>query len=330
MLLRLAAERRLLFFGGKGGVGKTTTASAVALAEAERGRRVLLVSTDPAHNLGHLWQRRIGPDAVEIAPNLEAMELDPQGIADAHLDQVGRSLRRLMPANLSGEVDRQLALARQAPGLHEAALLERIADLVHHHFHHGDGEGLLIFDTAPSGHTARLLALPELMSTWTEGLLRSRQSANKLGDAFRRMNPDEVARRTIGSPDRDDQILSVLERRRLRFASLRDHLKEQANTAFVLVLMAERLPVLESIELRGQLADQGIPVGALVVNRRSPQDAGELLEQRRGQEAACLKDLAAALPDLPIVETPLLATEPVGAEALHQLARHWGNGSASA
>ena len=71
MLLELAAERRVLFFGGKGGVGKTTVAAATALAQARAGRRVLLVSTDPAHNLGHLWQRPVGPQKVRLAAGLD-------------------------------------------------------------------------------------------------------------------------------------------------------------------------------------------------------------------------------------------------------------------
>ena len=77
MLLELAAERRVLFFGGKGGVGKTTVAAATALAQARAGRRVLLVSTDPAHNLGHLWQRPVGPQKVRLAAGLDGLELDP-------------------------------------------------------------------------------------------------------------------------------------------------------------------------------------------------------------------------------------------------------------
>ena len=78
MLLTLAARRRVLFFSGKGGVGKTTVAAATALAQAEAGRRVLLVSTDPAHNLGHLWQREVGPQPVRLAPGLDGLELDPE------------------------------------------------------------------------------------------------------------------------------------------------------------------------------------------------------------------------------------------------------------
>ncbi|MFO7340716.1 MAG: ArsA family ATPase, partial [Lysobacteraceae bacterium] len=172
MLLRLAAARRVLFVGGKGGVGKTTVASAVAHAQARAGRRVLLASTDPAHNLGHVWQRRIGAEPVRLLDGLDAVEIDPQATVEAHLAQVGDALRRLMPPHLAGEVDRHLALSRDAPGVHEAALLERIARLLQDGLAAYD---LLVFDTAPSGHTARLMALPEMMAAWTDGLLRRQE-----------------------------------------------------------------------------------------------------------------------------------------------------------
>lgn len=325
-LHELARASRLLWVGGKGGVGKTTTAAALGLAESERGRTVRLVSTDPAHNLGHLFERRIGDASkgwgVELAPGLSALELDPQAVADEHLAAVKARLQKLMPDHLRGEIDKQLGLARQAPGLHEAALLERVAVLCERHFA-ADDDALLIFDTAPSGHTARLLVLPELMSAWTRGLLDRRTHAERLGRAFRKLSDDEVAQRAMGRPSRDDEIRHVLEHRRLRLGGLRDHLLNRETTRFVVVLAPERLPVLESLELVDTLREQGIQVGAGVVSRRLPDDAGPYFESHRARERQHLQHLRERLPDLDLVQAPLLKDEPLGLEGLRRVAQSW-------
>ena len=325
MLLDLARARRVLFFGGKGGVGKTTVAAATALAAAREGRRVLLASTDPAHNLGHLWDRPVGPRAVRVAAGLEALELDPGTIVDRHLAEVGETLRRLMPAHLAGEVDKHMALSRDAPGMQEAALLEQIAELI-------EGESgrydLVVLDTAPSGHTARLMALPEIMAAWTEGLLSRQKRAERFGTALGNLGAGsgshDVASKVFGrGPDggsRDDRIRHILHRRRHRLERLRAALADAERTAFVIVLVAERLPVLETLELHAQLVAAGVSVGGLVVNKRTPADAGGFLADRSAQEDVHLATLAAGLPGLATQELPLLARDVTGAAALEAFA----------
>lgn len=321
MLLSEAAARRVVFVGGKGGVGKTSVASALALAQARAGRRVLLVSTDPAHNLGHLWQCTVGPEPRTLDTGLDAVELDPDATVAAHLRQVGDALRRLMPAHLAGEVDKHLSLSQDAPGMHEAALLERIAELVHDGLERYD---LLVFDTAPSGHTARLMALPEMLTAWTEGLLQRQERSERFGTALRSLGRDDgIGARALGGDapastpaDRDQAIRALLHRRRHRFEYLRATLADSARTAFFIVLAAERLPVLETIELHAQLGRAGIEVAGLVVNKRAPRDAGAFLAGRHAQEAAHLDTLRAALPALPLQQLPLLASDVVGIAAL--------------
>lgn len=339
-LTDLTRQRAVLFVGGKGGVGKTAVASALGLSRARAGRPTLVVSTDPAHNLGHLWQRQVGDSPVELAPHLRGLEIDPSRTTEEHLRAVRATLRRLMADHLQGEVDKHLDLARDAPGTHEAAVLERIAEVVEQR--HPDE--LVIFDTAPSGHTTRLIALPELMQAWTEGLLRRQDRSARFGAALRGLEgADYDAAEVVGSrrlhepgtsigprrtqdrrARRDAEIREVLDRRQHRFRHLREVLTDHSSTAFVIVAAAERLPVLESVELHEQLTRSGMAVAALVINKRSPADAGDLLASRRLVEEEYVAQLARSLPHLPTVQVPLLADEVLGEPGLEQLLAHLG------
>ena len=323
MLLDLAGRRRVLFFGGKGGVGKTSVAAAVGLAQARAGRKTLLVSTDPAHNLGHLWQQPIGPEVVGLAEDLDGVEIDPDATTDEHLSAVRETLYSVMPTHLRAEVDRYLDLSRQSPGTHEAAMLERIAGVLQMGLPSYD---LIVFDTAPSGHTSRLMELPEIMASWTEGLLRNRQKSEKLGAAVRGLTRDTDRSRLVEDTahdplvERDLRIRRTLIARREKFESLRDTLRDDRLTSFVIVLTAERLPVLETLELHEHLRAAGVPVGELVINRRSPADAGEFLAGRRELEDRAVEMLDGKLSGIPVTELPLLPGELVGAEAVGRFA----------
>lgn len=316
MLLSALADRRVLFVAGKGGVGKTSTAAALALARARSGQRVLLVSTDPAHNLGHAWRTELGDDPRPVpgVAGLDACEIDPAAGVERHLVGVRRSLERLLPERLHAAAARHLEAAREAPGTHESAVLERIATLLEEGLATHDA---IVFDTAPSGHTLRLMALPGQLTTWTESLLANRDRSERFGAALRGLGGEDRG-------DRDAELRRLLEARRDRFARLRDAVLDPGLTAFVVVLTAERLPVLETAELVGRLDELGIAVGGLCVNRRSPADAGGLLAERRHAEDAHLADVRRIAAGRPVHEVGLLPREPVGAEGLAVLAEALG------
>lgn len=323
LLLELARNKKILFFGGKGGVGKTTISAATALARANEGANVLLVSTDPAHNLGHLFDRKIGSKPIRLAAGLDGLELDPAETVKLHMEEISNSLHQLMPVHLRSEVDKHMALSKDAPGMQEAAMLERIAEVVEQGTKDYD---LIVFDTAPSGHTARLMVLPEMMSAWTEGLIRRREKADNFAEIVRGMGSDSsVEDKVFGNdPENDDKmressIRKLLNRRKLRFSTLRDKISDKNQTSFIIVLAAERLPVLETIELQQQLKKAKISVDCLVVNKRSPQGEGEFLEERHTQEESHLCTLSKALPKIPRQDIFLLAQDIVGVDALQNM-----------
>ncbi|MFI0353227.1 ArsA family ATPase [Actinomadura sp. 9N407] len=328
MLLDLITSRRVVFVGGKGGVGKTSIAAALALGRARAGARVLLVSTDPAHNLGHLWDRPVGDEPRRLADPwdlasgagtgtagyVDGLEIDPERTVEQHLAAVAGTMRRLLPERMHAPAARHLELARQAPGTHESAVLERIAEAVEFG---EEAYDLTVFDTAPSGHTLRLLALPEQLTSWTEALLANRDRSERFSAALRGLGGGEET-------DRDAELRRILVRRRNRFSRLRDVVTDPARTGFVIVLTAELLPIAETMEVYEKLTGLDVDVAALVANRRSPADAGELLAQRRKQEDEHLVRLREQVPDVPLLDVPLLPGDLVGAEALAVLADRLG------
>ena len=326
-LLRQLLARHLLFVGGKGGVGKTTVASALGIVAAEAGRRCLLVSTDPAHSLGDIFGERIGDRETALAPGLDGLEIDPDAEVERHLESVKTAMKGLVHPRLYDEIDRQLDLARHAPGATEAALLERVARLMTGADSRYD---LIVFDTAPAGHTVRLLTLPEIMAAWTDGLLAGRARAGRLANSLRnfgggRHKGDELT--LIEAPQdhpaggAEAGIAERLNARRRLFQEARAALVDRAATAFLLVLNPDKLSILESERTADILSRFGVPVSALVVNRVLPSEAdGAFLGARREQEARYLKDIGDKFRDLPRLTLPLRSRDVSGREAIAEIA----------
>lgn len=295
-------DKKVLFFGGKGGVGKTTSASATALAASHAGKRVLLVSTDPAHSTSDIFEREIGPEPIELLPRLWGLEIDGAVESRRYVANVKENIQGLFGHHILKEANKQIDLAAAMPGAEEMALFDRMGGLIR-----GEDErfDLVIFDTAPTGHTLRLIRMPELMEAWIRALSRSRQAM--LG---------------IEQDDKTDPVMMSLTARLDGLREFRARLLSPRISAFVLVLVAERLPIEETSRAIEQLDEAGVTIGGLVVNRVLPATSPDpFLQSRHAQEVVYLDEIDRRFAKYSRVRVPQLPSDVHGIKTLEALAK---------
>ncbi len=322
-------DKKIIFVGGKGGVGKTTLSSALALRAAEHGKKVLLVSTDPAHSLADAFDTAIGDHTTAVSAGVDALEIDPDAEVKAHIERVMQTMKRFTKPDMYPEMERQMRLTQQSPGAQEAALLERIATIIDTAPQTYD---LVIFDTAPTGHTLRLLSLPEAMAAWTQGLLRQSAKSKQLegvldhlapksGKAINNPLSDPKKHATAEMDARTADITETLLTRQRLFHRTRHVLTDAQQTALIFVLTPEKLPILETKRAVSTLQAEQLPIAGLLINRNLPEQVdGEFYAQRHQQEALYRQEIESLFSDLDRVYLPLFPTDLYGLEALQQMA----------
>ena len=324
----------IIFIGGKGGVGKTTTAAALASYYASQQKKTLIVSTDPAHSLGDVLNIRLNNEKTAITPYLDAIELNPDVIVDAHFAQVESTIKSYANPDMMPKIREHLRLSKSAPGAQEAAMLESMcqhlitaADANYEH---------IIFDTAPTGHTLRLLVLPEMMGAWTDGLLAQQRRQAKLRSVANHLdshnqrdkNQSSNQKHDISNPfakkksDRWEQAVAVLEKRKALFRQAGILLHDRTKTAIVLVMTADVLPLAETKRAIEQLEESKLRPAAVVINQLiAPTQSDEFWRLRAERQQQLLQDIENTFLNYPLYPIYLQQTDVRGTEALSMLLR---------
>jgi len=288
----LTQAPRFLFFTGKGGVGKTSIACAAAVQLAGEGKRVLLVSTDPASNVGQVFGETIGNrvTAIPAVPNLWALEIDPQAAAQAYRDRIVGPVRGVLPDEAVRSIEEQLsgACTTEIAAFDEFTALLTDAALTAGYEH-------ILFDTAPTGHTIRLLQLP---GAWSGFLEAGQGDASCLGP------------------------LAGLEKQRSQYQQAVAALADVQRTRLLLVARAQRATLREAACTHEELAAIGLSQQHLVINGVFPADAvgqDALAAAIVRREQATLADIPPALQALPRDQIALKPFNLVGLDALRHL-----------
>ncbi|MEZ3164768.1 TRC40/GET3/ArsA family transport-energizing ATPase [Halorubrum sp. RMP-47] len=256
-----------VLYGGKGGVGKTTMAAATGLASAAGGVRTLVVSTDPAHSLSDTYETEIPAEPARIREDvpLYAAEIDPDAAVDegmfgadgdplGGLGEMGDAMGGMGGDGAAdGEEGLGGLLGGTMPGADEAAAMRQLLEYLD-----DPRFDRVVVDTAPTGHTLRLLQLPEIMDSMLGRVMKLRQRFSGMMDGIKGM---------FGGGDDDPDPSADLEELRERIERLRAVLRDPAKTDFRVVMIPEEMSVVESERLVARLDEFGIPVNTLVVNR---------------------------------------------------------------
>ena len=263
---------KVLFFTGKGGVGKSTLASAAAW-QLSRGRRVLLVSLDPAHNLGDIFNVPLGDKKTRFSEGLEIREIDlkkrTRNYLKSQIDALSGTYGYLRALNL----DSRFSVLKYSPGIEEYALLTDIEETLRDE----SGFDYIIFDTPPTGLTLRFLALPAITLTWIDRLSDIRRHILTKRYTIRKIRGDREEKTVLRHDRRDDAPLLKLEAMRANYGALCKTLQGES-CSFVVVFNPDLLSYRESERLIDGLHDLRLPVGLLIDNKITEEDGGNALE----------------------------------------------------
>ena len=305
-------QTTFIFVGGKGGVGKTSVSSSTALWLAKQGKKTLLVSTDPAHSLSDSLEVKIGSYPVQVTENLYALEIDP----DMAMEQKAEELKAQKEVETSSDkikglnflVD-QVDLVSSSPGADEAAAFELFMELLT-----SNEYDAVVFDTAPTGHTLRLLSFPEVMDSWVGKLYKAKAALGSAASKIKGILPFMEV---------DDEIISRKDLDRLKelINEAKEVLSDSERTTFKMVVIPEEMSIYESERAIGALEKNNITVDSVIVNQVMPDtDDCEFCHARYETQQKRLVLVGEKFRNQAITTVPLFKDEVKGIDKLYEFA----------
>lgn len=307
---------KIILFGGKGGVGKTSAAAATALALADAGKRVLIISSDPAPSLSDIFERPIGGTVTLVAPQLSAIEINAETVVEKYKKIYGSAIIDALATVIPIKEDVLDDLPNTViPGFDELFALEEVLTFL------PKGYDYICWDTAPTGHTLRLLTLPDSIVGYTTGMQKIQKRLAGVIGTIRVLFDKESSKDTLALA-----LLRLQEMAQHALAVLTDH----ERTEFVLIIIPEALALYQTERMKQVLDRLDILTARIIVNGLIPQNTCPFCTSRRTVQERYLKKIHERYDDqLTVIEVPLFSGELKGREQLMEYARYlgWGAGA---
>lgn len=305
---------KFIFFGGKGGVGKTVMAGVTAVYFAKQGKKTILASTNPVHSLsGLLTQNVFGqPTAVNGVENLWAYEIDTKDTIERSKGDIKQKIQWFLKfAEISTQADAFVESATMNPAFEESAMFENMIDLMFK-----DEYDVYVFDTAPTANARRLLGMSKVYSLWVNKMLKSREEAKSLREMLSFTKKKEA-----------DPLMDYLVSFRDRMKHAQELLTDDALTSFFFVTLPEALPIAVIKRFINWFHDFGIPVGGVVVNMIIQKDqvndsSPEFVRNRVSMQDSYMKQIWDDFDGNVRATLPLLENEIRGVDSLDKFVKH--------
>ena len=301
-------NKSFIFLGGKGGVGKTSLASSLAIFAASQGIDTLIISTDPAHSLSDSLDQEIGSDEVQVnsVDNLWAMEIDSEKAAAEYKALLDASGSSEMLNQFLGEDD---ISGLTPPGTDETVAFAKVLEFIESPTH-----DLLIFDTAPTGHTLRLLSLPEVMDSWLYKIISLPNKINNLFGGFKSLFSGSKK----DKPDPQESLKDLQKRVKIAEKLLTDPEK----TEFIPVTIPTLMSIWETDRLIAALREFKISATRIIINQINPRnETCPYCMKRNEQQWELIKDFKELYGDFEIKTVEMFNTELRGVEMLDKLGK---------
>ncbi len=305
------ASLKYVFFGGKGGVGKTVFAAATGMWHAQQGRRTMLASTNPVHSLTSLLGQNVlgAHTPVEGVPNLWAYEIDTKDTIERSKTEIREKIQWFLKfADISTKADAFVESATMNPAFEESAMFENMIDLMFK-----DEYDVYVFDTAPTANARRLLGMSKVYSLWVNKMLKSREEARTLREML-----------SFTKKKEQDPLMDYLLSFRDRMEHGRVLLTDPEKTSFFFVTLPEALPIAVITRFIQWFRDFGIPVGGVVVNMLIDQavvgeDAADFVKNRVAMQQEHMETVWQKFDGAVRAIVPLFETEIRGVPMLGRL-----------